>query len=380
VAASQENQQGYKGFAVENMSEFRVLEVVTPSRVGGAEIFVAELCSSFAELGAEVQLFCPSGRQFIEYATSKGISPISWKTHGKIDPVTVIRLASLLKRGRFDVIHTHLSTASLLGAFAARLAGKRSVAHVHGLNTATCYKFADKIIAVSETVKSHLVEQGIKANKIHVVHNGVDLMRFYPSDLYDAKAKLASANPDILPDSCDGPLLGVFGALVNSKGHRVAIESMFLILKDIPDARMVIVGEGKDREDLQRSTEALGLNEKVIFTGFEPDVRGIMSACDLVVVPSLRTEGFGLVAIEAMALGKPVIGSADGGLLETVIQNETGLLVPPNDPQAIATAACEILNDPDKAQLMSKKGREHVEKHFAQGEQMRKVLEVLKTA
>ncbi len=362
------------------MSDFRVLEVVTPSRVGGAEIFVAELCSSFAELGAQVQLFCPSGRQFVDYAAAKGIPSISWKTYGKVDPVTVIRLASLLKRGRFDVIHTHLSTAGLLGAFAAKLAGRRSVAHVHGLNTATCYKFSDKIIAVSEAVKSHLVEQGIKASKIHVVHNGVDLLRFYPSDTNEAKAKLATTNPDILPDGFDGPLLGVFGALVSSKGHRVAIESMFLILKDIPDARMVIVGEGKDREDLQRAAEALGLSERIIFTGFELDVRRIMSACDLVVVPSLRTEGFGRVATEAMALAKPVVGSSAGGLLEIILHNETGLLVPPNDPQAIATAACEILNDPNKAQSMGTMGRERVEKYFAQGEQMRKVLEVLKSA
>lgn len=377
MAASQKNPPCDKGLKVGNMSELRVLETVTPSRVGGAEIFVAELCSSFEELGAQVQLFCPAGRPFIDYAAAKGIPSISWKTYGKIDPVTIVRLANLLKRGRFDVIHTHLSTASLLGAFAAKFVGKPSVAHVHGLNTATCYKYSDKIIAVSETVKSHLVNQGIKANKIHVVHNGVDLLRFYPADSRVAKAKLAESDPDILPDGSDGPLLGVFGALVNSKGHRVAIESMFLILKEVPDARMAIVGEGKDREDLERAAEALGLVDRIIFAGFQPDVRRIMSACDVVLIPSLRAEGFGLVAIEAMALGKPIVGSSAGGLLEIILQDETGLLVPPNDPQALAAAACEILSNPDKARSMGVKGRDRVEKRFAQGEQMRKVLAIL---
>lgn len=351
------------------MSDLRVLEAITPSRIGGAEVFVTELVASFAELGAQVDVFCPSGRPFVEYAQARGISPITWKTHGKFDPLTVIRLARLMKRRRIDVIHTHLSTASLLGAFAAKLARKRSVAHVHGLNTATCFRYSDLIIAVSERVKEHLVSQGLDEKKVRVVHNGVDLVRFQPTDAREAKIKLGY--------DADEPLFGVFGRLSSEKGQRVAVEAMFLLLKDHPEARLALVGDGKDRADLEATAEALGIRGSVHFTGFMQDVREMMSACDIVIVPSSRGEGFGLVAVEAMALQRPVVASAQGGLPEIVIPGETGLLVPPNDPQALADAVSELVANPELAQSMGAKGRARVEERFALGEQMRKVLEIL---
>jgi glycosyltransferase involved in cell wall biosynthesis len=351
------------------MSGLRVLEAITPSRIGGAEVFVAELCCSFAELGAHVEVFCPTGRPFVGYARARGIEPISWRTFGKLDPITVIRLAGLMKRRRIDVIHTHLSTASLLGAFAAKLARRRSVAHVHGLNTATCFRYSDLVIAVSECAKAHLVSQGLDEKRVRVVHDGVDVVRFAPTNAREAKIKLG-CDPD-------EPLLGVFGRLSSEKGQRVALEAMFLIVKDYPDARLALVGEGRDREELETCAQALGLGGGVVFTGFVEDVREMMSACDIVLVPSVRGEGFGLAAVEAMALARPVIASAQGGLPEIVVANETGLLVPRNDPKALADAACELLANPDLAQDMGAKGRARVEQHFALGEQMRKVLDIL---
>lgn len=351
------------------MSALRILEAISPSRIGGAEVFVTELCASFAEMGAYVEVICPSDRPFVEYARSRGITPITSKTLGKIDPLTVIRLALLMKRHRIDVIHTHLSTAALLGAFAAKLARKRSVAHVHGLNTATCFRYSDLIIAVSEKVKAHLVEQGINENKIRVVHNGVDLVKFLPRDVREAKI---AANYD--PHA---HLFGVFGRLSSEKGQRVAIEALFLVAQTHPEAQLMIVGEGKDLEELEEAADALGIGDSVHFTGFAQDVRGLMSACDVVVVPSTRGEGFGLAAVEAMALERPVVAAAQGGLNEIVIPGETGLLTTPGDPKGIADALCELLANPDMARSMAVKGRARVEQHFALGEQMRQVLEIL---
>lgn len=243
------------------------------------------------------------------------------------------------------------------------------MAHVHGLNTATCFRRSDLIIAVSEKVKAHLIAQGIDEKKVRVVHNGVDLVRFQPVDTRDAKTKLGYE-----PDE---PLFGVFGRLSSEKGQRVAVEAMFLIVKEHPEARLAIVGEGSDREDLETTAEALGIRDRVHFTGFMQDVRELMSACDVVIVPSARGEGFGLVAVEAMALCRPVVASAQGGLPEIVVAGETGLLVPPNDPRALADAVCELVAKPDLARSMGEKGRERVEQHFALGEQMRKVLDIL---
>ena len=362
------------------MSGLRVLEAITPSRIGGAEVFVTELCASFAELGAHVEVFCPAGRPFADYAKTRGIEPIAWRTFGKLDPLTVIRLARLMKRRRIDVIHTHLSTASLLGAFAAKLARRRSVAHVHGLNTATCFRYSDLVIAVSECAKAHLVSQGIKDTRVRVVHNGVDVVRFAPTGAREAKIKLGTTiPPGIIPGGIDPdqPLVGVFGRLSSEKGQRVAVEAMFLIVKEHPHARLALVGEGDDRRELETSAEALGIRGSVVFTGFVQDVREMMSACDIVLVPSSRGEGFGLAAVEAMALQRPVIASAQGGLPEIVVPGETGLLVPPNDPKALADAVSDLLGKPDLAREMGAKGRARVEQHFALGQQMRKLLDIL---
>jgi len=100
----------------------RVLEAITPSRIGGAEVYVAELCRWLPDLGADVELFIPSGRPFVDYTVNLGIKSINWKTYGKFDPVTIIRLAGLIRKHNIDVVHSHLSTASLLGAWAATLA------------------------------------------------------------------------------------------------------------------------------------------------------------------------------------------------------------------------------------------------------------------
>lgn len=350
------------------LSALRVLEIITPSRVGGAEVFVINLCKELPSFGGDVFLFCPAGRPFLNHAAKRGLKCISWRTCGKADPVTVLRLMGLIKRERIQVVHTHLSTASLLGAFAARATGIPSVAHVHGLNTATCFKYSSNVIAVSEAVKQHLCAQGLDERKIRVVHNGVDLEWFHPAPLVDAKLTLGF-DPTV-------PLIGMFGRLSAEKGQRVALEAMFLLLKEHPSARLILVGDGPDLEELQVCVDALGIRSAVEFAGFALDIRPVLFACDVVLVPSLK-EGFGLAAVEAMAAGKPVVASSVGGLPEIVKQNETGLLVEPNNPSALADAVATLIKKPELAGQMGRRGRERAEQFFDFRKQAAEVLSVL---
>lgn len=346
----------------------RILEAITPSRIGGAEVFVKDLCMELAKHGADVTLWCPSGRPFVSYSQKAGIAPRTWKTFGKVDPLTILRLTRLIRRERIDVIHTHLSTASLLGALAARLARIRSVAHVHGLNTATCFRYSSHIIAVSDAVRRHMLAQGIREEKITVIHNGVRLECYQPVECSEARARLGY-DPQ-------APIFGVFGRLSPEKGQRVAVEALFLVKRDLPDARLVLAGRGPDRESLQTCAEALGVADSVHFAGFVDDVRTLMCACDAVVVPSLR-EGFGLAAVEAMALCRPVIASAVGGLPEIVVQGETGILVAPNDPNDLARAIIEITTDPALQDRLVRNARARVEENFDLARQSKLILNVL---
>lgn len=349
----------------------RVLEAITPSGIGGAEVFVTEFCRRTRDSGLSVELFCPAGRPLVGYAASRGVNCVGWKTRGKFDPLTVVRLARLLKQGRFDVVHTHLSTASLLGALAARLAGVPSVAHVHGLNTATCFRFSSRVIAVSQAVRDHLCAQGVSDSKISVVYNGVDLKSFRPVPAADGK-RSQGRNPEEL-------LLGTFGRLSEEKGQRVALEAMFVLRADHPNARLVLAGRGPDLDNLRVSAQALGIEDRVEFVGFLDDVRGWMSACDVVAVPSLR-EGLGLAAIEAMALERPVAASATGGLKEVVADGQTGFLVAPNDPNALAKGLSALLGQPQLRYRMGSLGRQRVKEQFEVEKQMAKVVEELRGA
>lgn len=351
------------------MNRFRVLEAITPSRIGGAEVYVADMCEGLAQLGVDVELFCPAGRPFVDYAADRGLSCHTWKTRGKLDPITVIRLARLIKSTRANIIHTHLSTASLLGAFGARLAGVPSVAHVHGLNSATCFKHSTAVIAVSEAVKKHLCVQGLREDRVRVVHNGVDLAKFAPMPRDEARRELGM--------DTDAELIGVFGRLSSEKGQRLALESMALLGKTRPDARMLIVGDGKDREELVALAGSLGIGERVIFEPFNPDIRPMISACDVVLVPSLK-EGFGLVAVNAMALRRPVVATNVGGLPEIVKDGETGVLVPPGEAKTMAGAVSELLDDPERMDHMGRLGRRRAENLFDLDRQIGLVLGVLK--
>jgi len=337
------------------MKKLRVLEAITPSTIGGAEVYVSELCEALPILGTEVDVFCPKGRSFIEFALRRGVRCVNWRTYGKVDPLTVIRLARLIKESPVDLIHTHLSTACLLGAIAARLAGRPSIAHVHGLNTATCYKLSTAVIAVSEAVKQHLCAQGIDERKIEVIHNGVRIPERGSANAAAAKLRLGY-DPE-------WPVFGVFGRLSWEKGQRVALQAMALLRDDFPAARLVLVGGGRDMRALRAMAAGLKIADRVVFAGFVPNVPDFMMACDAVIVPSLR-EGLGLAALEAMAIEKPVVASAVGGLKEIVVDRVTGFAVPPNDPEAVAMCLKELMDNQPVGASMGRLGRELVEQHF----------------
>lgn len=344
-----------------------VLEVITPSRIGGAEVYVTQLCLRLPALGVQPTLFCPRGRPFLDYARQHGLQPINWKTYGKLDPLTVIRLAKLARQTGSVCIHTHLSTASLLGSMASRLAKIRSVAHVHGLNSAFSYRFSDKIIAVSEAVKRHLSAQGLEKN-VKVVYNGVDTDYFQPMDM-----ELARVQSGLDPAAI---IFGVFGRLSAEKGQTIAIDALKKVCSDGKVVKLLIVGDGLELPKLQELAAEHKLTQNVLFLPFMHDIRPFLAACDAVLVPSLK-EGFGLSAVNAMAMGKPVIASDVGGLPEVVLDRQMGILFEPNVSEKLANAMQEIIDSPDIGVEMGKIGRLRAAEMFNMDNQMKLTANVL---
>lgn len=334
----------------------RVYQFITPTQIGGAELHLVALCRKLAARGHRITAICPRGRPLVGELRRHGIDAWTPRTTGKIDPLTLARLAVRLRRDRVDVLHTHLSTASIVGGLAARLAGVPAVASVHGLNRRTCFNYSPRIIAISEAVRRHLTEQGLPDSRITVIHNGVDLERYRQApDAGVVRAELGF--------SADEFVIGAVGRLWPEKGHIYLIEALALAARAGLSARLLIVGEGRRRQMLAQAAGRFGVADRVALVGFQRDVRPYQAAMDICCLPSLK-EGLSLSALEAMALGKPVIASRAGGTPEVVVEGETGILVEPASAAALAEAILALARDRPRARRMGEAGRVRVQRHF----------------
>lgn len=337
----------------------RIVQLIAPSKIAGAERSTVSLCRGLSARGHHVSLLVKYSHALLDTARAEGIDALSMRFAGKLNLFAVGRLARWFRRNNVDVVATQLSTASLWGTLAARILGVPSVATVRALNSKTCYVFADRIIAVSHAVKAHLIEQGIEAAKIRVVYNGVDLEEFAPCANRQA-AKRALGLP------AEATVVGVVAHLSAKKGHQWFLESVAPLCQTHPQLRIVLLGEGEQRANLEAQVRALNLQERVVFAGFQSDVVPWVSAMDIVVLPSLAKEGFGRVLIEAGAMSLPVIGSDIGGIGEVIVPDETGLVVAPGDVAALRGALSSLISNRELREKMGAAGHARALGEFSQ--------------
>jgi glycosyltransferase involved in cell wall biosynthesis len=162
-----------------------------------------------------------------------------------------------------------------------------------------------------------------------------------------------------------GPLIGTVGRISKEKGHKYFLEASKIVLKDFPDAKFLIVGEGEIRNELERFAEEIGIADSVLFTGYYKNLSEVLAAIDLFVIPSL-TESLPLVVLEAMAAGKPVISTDVGGIPEVVIHGKTGLLVGPKRSEEMANSIVLLLKNSDVMFNLAKNGKQLVYDEFSE--------------
>jgi len=260
-----------------------------------------------------------------------------------------------------DVLHTHLFHAGAIGRVAARGANRPRIAsHVHTVEGRSLpwrnrfdrltLRWIDVEICVSQAVARDRARRiGAPESKLRVIPNGVDLER--PRQL--ERVTRAKATTGLVPGM--RTILAI-GRLDRQKGFDVLVETAPHLLSGNEDLQIVIVGEGPERETLERAIARLGLAERVLMPGYREDIGRYLARAEVLVMPS-RWEGFGITAVEAMAAGVPVIASDVDSLPEIVEHQRTGLLVPPEDIAALANAVRSLLADPATRSAMSDAAR-----------------------
>ena len=288
------------------------------------------------------------------------------------DYEAVCKLAQIFS-GNIDIVHAHGLRGAVVGGFAARRARLPYLFTVHNLlpkmNPVQAAIFLElartssRIIAVSEAVGQTLRQRGVAAPKIAIVPNGVDLSRF------EDRQNTKDFRSEYGIDQKEQIVLGV-GRLAPEKGFDVLIEAFATLHAHRPDIRLVIVGDGPEALRLQHQAAPLG--DRVLFVGHISETSPFFAAADLVAAPS-RQEGQGIVPLEAMAAGRAVVASRVGGLVETILDGETGLLVPPDDALALAKAMKLLLEDSRRRIAMGLVGRERVRQHYSLQTQIQKI-------
>ncbi len=335
-----------------------VLTVITPSRYSGAERIAVYLAEGLQRRGHRVVFALKHNEQLMQELEERGIEAHALPISGKGNLMAPFLLAWFAEWVGADVIHTHLSTASLWGAVAGEIARIPTIASVHALNVKTCYVYSDLLATCSEGVRKHMMKQGVPGDRIEVMYNGLN-----PHQFEDIPSERAVRDELDLP--FDAPVIGEVAHLSPRKGQTILLEAVALLLTRWPRLVCLLVGEGEDRATLERRVEQLGIEDHVRVMGYRPDARKIMHAMDVVVLPSVAIEGLGIVLIEAAFLGKPVVGSDAPGIREALVSGRTGLLVPPGRPAALAEAIGEILSNPEMAVEMGQHGRKRAQRMFS---------------
>jgi glycosyltransferase involved in cell wall biosynthesis len=214
----------------------------------------------------------------------------------------------------------------------------------------------DRLIVVSKAIEQKIREEGRAGAPVSLIYNGVDLQR------YNHQQPCCTLHEDYaIPEA--SPIVGVVARLEAEKGHRTLIEAWPIVLASHPEAWLLIVGEGSERDSLEAQAASLGICDRVVFTGRREDVPAVTAALDVSVLPSYR-EAQGLSVLEAMALSRPVVASEVGGIPEMIENGVSGLLVPPNDPVALAGAIVRLLSDHPYADMIAKRGHDLVHDRF----------------
>ena len=299
--------------------------------------------------------------------------PVSSLSPHKYLPLYLPRLLHLLQTGKFDLIHCHLTVSNLIAKPLAAILGAPLIFNYdHNDMDRTQQKtrlrldrlanlLTDHIIAVSASTRDFLIQQeGVPADKITIIYNGVDLERFQAAP--DSSTRATWRHAWGLP--ADTPVVAGVGRLRRQKNFPLFLRVAREVLREIPQARFVIAGEGPDRQDLEILARDLGIASQVHFLGYVSDMTKLYAGVDVLLMTS-HAEGTPLTVLEAMAMGVPVVATRVDGMAEVLEDGVDAYLAAPGDLSALARGTCGLLQDRALARRFSQAGQRKVRDHYS---------------
>jgi glycosyltransferase involved in cell wall biosynthesis len=352
----------------------RVL-LVSSRATGGIARHVIALLVGLRESGCQVAVACDADSLVADTARDRSLPVYGITAYAGASPVRAgagaIQLTTAINGFRPQIVHTHSFNAGLIGALSTYFRHPaRLVVTIHNyppmragalsVTTRSAVRLmlnrAARVVTVSDALRRDLLRLRPQASaKSLTIPNGIDTQAG-PSVSPEETRRSLGIPTDVL-------LVGMVARLAPQKGIREFLHASRLLCDRHPTVRAVLVGSGPLWEEAERLHAELGLGDRLLLVGEAPSAREIMAALDVLVVSSI-SEGSSVVAMEAMALSKPVAATSVGGIPEVVADGETGLLVPPGDPAALAEAVLGLLADPERAGNMGARGRARAVEHF----------------
>ena len=352
-----------------------VIHLETGRDLYGGALQVLYLVQGLRERGVDSVVLAPKGSEVARAARARWLHVEEYPFRGEADVVSLARMAWRFGRPDVELVHLHRGQgADRLGAMAATMArapvvltrrvADPDVAWIAGAK----YGIFRRVVAISAAVRDVLVEQGVPAGKISLVHDAVDASDWQdPCDEAerDAEFELERGAPA-------GAMVARFRS---RKGHWVLIDALAILKRRGLTPNVVLFGEGPLERNVAALAGVAGVEDQLRFAGFRGDLHRWLGSFDFCVLPALR-EGLGVAALQAGAAGVPVVGAHAGGIPEVVENGRTGVLCPPGDAGALATAIAGILEDRAAARAMGERARARIESLFPVGAMVEGNLDV----
>lgn len=359
----------------------RILLLTNHLNIGGIAVYTVTLANCLCKKGHSVfvassggaleeELLADVKRLRVPLDTSSEVNPKIWSA--------VFKVRRFIRDENIQIIHAQTRVAQVTAHLVSKLIGVPYVVTWHGFYRPHGFRrifpcWGERTVAISKTVFRHLVDVFRREeSKVRLIFNGVDTSKFTNDYSVDERQRIKRRL-----GLKEGPIIGIISRLVPEKGHTYLIEAFKELLVEIPNAQLIIIGNGKLKTVLKNRVRELGISNAVYFIDETRDTKPLLAIIDVVTRPSIE-EGFGLGVVEAMLMGLPIVSTDVGGFKSILDRSNVGILVPPKDVAALKEAFVRILIDSESAKKLGEAGKKYALENFSADRMAAQVEEVYK--